>query len=183
LKFERVVTGGGSGTRVYLKKILPPPQGHDITITHRSYGLDKLEDDYGNGLKFKYSGATSKLTSVEDLRDSTRKATVSYWATVPDEIEDIESPEGIKAEFTYSSGVISKLSTPYNDLTGMIDTEFSMTTTSSDPTYGVDGQYATNEASPGQALSPRARLLLRRSGVSSKCCFIESAASGGELDP
>jgi deoxyribose-phosphate aldolase len=40
-----------------------------------------------------------------------------------------------------------------------------------------------NEASPGQALSPRARLLLRRSGVSSKCCFIESAASGGELDP
>jgi type II secretory pathway component PulF len=40
-----------------------------------------------------------------------------------------------------------------------------------------------NEASPGQALLPRARLLLRRSGVSSKCCFIESAASGGELDP
>jgi hypothetical protein len=44
-------------------------------------------------------------------------------------------------------------------------------------------KYNPNEASPGQALSPRARLLLRRSGVSSKCCFIESAASGGELDP
>jgi hypothetical protein len=49
--------------------------------------------------------------------------------------------------------------------------------------WRIEPAHELNEASPGQALSPRARLLLRRSGVSSKCCFIESAASGWELDP